>query len=226
MVDVSIVVPVWNRCDLTLQLLSGLRRFYSIRPQVEIVIVDNGSADGTIALLAAWKRNLGGRLVVARNDANRGFGPANNQGAALAKGDVLIFLSNDVVPLGDFLTPLVGVFARKPTALAGAQLLDFDTGWNCFDGRVISYLAGWCLACTRATWAALGGFDERYTPCDYEDMDLSYAAQRQGRELVALDLPLRHTFGQTAMRLPGGRELHTVRNRDRFVAKWGLYDAQ
>jgi len=54
-------------------------------------------------------------------------------------------------------------------------------------------------------------------------MDLSLAAQRQGRELVALDLPLRHAFGQSASRLPGGRELHTVRNRDRFVAKWGLY---
>jgi GT2 family glycosyltransferase len=223
MVTISIITPVWNRADLTGTFLYHLWKLYEHRAEVEFVVVDNGSRDGTPAFLAAQRRHMHGRLVVMRNEANRGFGPANNQGARAAKGEVLIFLSNDVVARGDFVAPLVTLFARKPGALAGAQLLDFDTGWNCFDGKVIPYLAGWCLACTRTTWEALGGFDERYTPCDYEDMDLSQAAQRQGIELVLLGLPLQHAFGQSASRLPGGREVHTVRNRDRFVAKWGLY---
>jgi GT2 family glycosyltransferase len=223
MVTTSIITPVWNRADLTGALLYHLWKLYEHRAEVEFVVVDNGSRDGTPAFLAAQRRSMHGRLVVVRNEENCGFGPANNQGARAARGEALIFLSNDVIPRGDFVTPLVALFARKPRALAGAQLLDFDTGWNRFDGNVIPYLAGWCLACTRATWETLGGFDERYTPCDYEDMDLSQAAQRQGVELVALDLPLQHAFGQSAARLPGGREMHTVRNRDRFVAKWGLY---
>jgi len=223
MVITSIITPVWNRADLTGAFLCHLWKLYEHRAEVEFVVVDNGSRDGTPAFLSAQRRHMHGRLVVVRNEENRGFGPANNQGARAAKGGIFIFLSNDVTPTGDFVTPICQALDREAGALAGAQILDWDTGWNRFNGDVIPYLAGWCLACSRATWLHLGGFDERYTPCDYEDIDLSQAARRKGHPLVALDLPLRHAFGQSAARLPGGREKHTVRNRDRFVAKWGLY---
>ena len=61
---------------------------------VEVVLVDNASADGEIARVEA--RHAGdARLRVLRNDANLGFGPACNRGAAIARGDVLLFLNPD-----------------------------------------------------------------------------------------------------------------------------------
>lgn len=217
MVDISIIVPVWNRCDLTMQFL--YQHWAQARGNnAEFVVVDNGSTDNTAAILETWKLRMKGQLVILRNEVNRGFGPGHNQGAAVAGGNILIFLSNDVAALGDYLAPLQETVENG--ALYGAELLSHDTGWNKFDGQVIPYLAGWCIAATRPTWDELGGWDERYVPCDYEDLDLSYTAMKKGFKLVNLDLPLRHAFGQSARNLD--RQAITMRNRAQFMEKWGL----
>lgn len=217
MVEASIVVPVWNRCDLTMQFLYQ-HWMQAQGHDAEFVVVDNGSTDNTPAILETWKLRMGKQLVILRNEENRGFGPGHNQGAAVAMGRVLIFLSNDVAALGDYLTSLLEIVADG--ALYGAELLKHDTGWNKFDGQTIPYLAGWCIAATRPTWDKLGGWDERYVPCDYEDLDLSYAAMKKGMKLVNLELPLRHAFGQSARNLD--RLTITERNREKFMDKWGL----
>ena len=250
----SIVMPVWNRADLTLQFLNQHWRLYSRRQDLEIVVVDNGSIDLTPALLWQWGEVLGDRLKVLHNSENVGFAAANNQGARKAEGGVLIFISNDVIANGDYVaeieqwlsadivisTDMVAAadFARKPVwrlgarndLLLGAKLLAHDTGWNKFNSPqgeiIIPYLEGWCVACSRPTWEFLGGWDERYFPSDYEDFDLSYSAVKKGIHLSAIPLPLRHLFGQSAQQIPGGRLAATHRNRRRFMEKWGLTDAE
>lgn len=61
---------------------------------VEVVVVDNASADGQVDRVAALHRG-DARLRLLRNEANLGFGPACNRGAAIARGDVLVFLNPD-----------------------------------------------------------------------------------------------------------------------------------
>lgn len=217
---VSIITPVWNKSDLTHQFLFKNWQLYKNRADVEFVIVDNGSTDNTNKILAQWVEVMGGRLTVAVRQSNIGFGPGNNLGATEAAGDTLVFISNDVIPKGDYITAIEqGV---KDDVLIGPQLLDYDTGWNKFGDTLIPYLGGWCLACNRATWDKIGGFDERYVPCDYEDIDLSYTAQQKGIELTAIGLPLQHLFGQSAVNLEGGREKTTLKNRSLFMKKWNL----
>ena len=216
----SIITPVWNRGDLTMQFLFQHWRQFALRPDVEFVIVNNGSTDNTRLILHRWAGTMKDRLKVVHNDENEGFGPGHNRGAEAASGEILVFLSNDVDVLGDYITILQG--QMDGAALYGAELLKGDTGWNTFDGRTIPYLAGWCVAATRDVWDDLGGWDERYVPCDYEDLDLSYQAMKKGYKLVSLDLPLRHAFGQSARALAGGRLAITQRNRAQFMEKWGL----
>lgn len=208
--------------DLTAQFLQHNWGLYQSRPGVEFVVVDNASGDGTPAVLDRFRGTMGDRLVVHHNQFNAGFGPGHNQGAALARGDVLVFLSNDVIPMGDYVTPIERALAEEPGALVGPELLRHDTGWNTFNGQTIAYLAGWCVACRRDTWQALGGWDERYVPCDYEDIDLSYTARQKGIPLVQVPLPLRHLFGQSAASLDGGRAAITQRSRAAFMQKWDL----
>lgn len=185
-----------------------------------MVVVNNGSTDGTKALLQVMQRQYPPLKVLTLPD-NEGFPGGNNLGAELATGDILIFTSNDVTPLGDYLTPIIDSIQSDPTALYGAELLSHDTGWNRFNpvGN-IPYLTGWLLACHRLTWVRLDGFDEAFNPCDYEDLDLSYRAVQLGIELKPLNLPLKHASGQTAVQLD--RLTITNRNRLYFAAKHGL----
>jgi GT2 family glycosyltransferase len=214
----SIITPVWNRADLTFNFLNQhLRPMVGGRP--EIVIIDNGSTDTTTSVLAAFTKKLD--LKYIRNDKNVGFGRANNQGAKLATGDILIFLNNDVIISGDYITPIGKHLEQTARSITGAELLAFDTGWNVFDGKVIPYITGWCLAMTRAAFEELGGFDERYIPGDYEDIDICYAATQAGYSLQPLQLPLYHLSGQTARQLPDRRAM-TEKHRRLFVEKWGF----
>lgn len=217
---VSVIVPVWNQSNLTHQFLFRNWQLYQQKPEIEFVIVNNGSTDNTLKVLEQWQAIMGKRLVIANLPDNIGFGPGNNWGAEIAKSLILIFISNDVLIKGDYIMPIKDTITKD--ALYGAELLDYDTGWNKFGDVLIPYLTGWCVACTCKTWHKLGGFDERYFPCDYEDIDLSYTAQQKGIELRPLSLPLQHISGQSAIALEGGREKVTLRNQALFKEKWKL----
>lgn len=222
MFDVSVITPVWNRADLTAGFLFKNWALYAGRTEVEFVVIDNASTDGTGGILDGWRATCGERLRVMHNEVNTGFGPGHNLGARLARGDVLIFLSNDVTPGGDYITPICNALDEEPGALVGPEMLRHDTGWNRFNSTTIAYLAGWCVACRRETWRTLGGWDERYVPCDYEDIDLSYTAMQNGVPLVQVPLPLSHAFGQSAQALGGGRLAITLESQRKFKEKWGF----
>jgi len=216
---VSVITPVWNRADLTFNFLNQNLHYLGDKPGVEWIIIDNGSVDGTPGVLKAFEKKVNVKLI--QNDVNIGFGAANNQAAKVAKGDILIFINNDVLISGDYITPIVDTLERIPGAVIGAELLDYDTGWNKFGDVLIEYIHGWCVAMTKKTFNELGRFDERYTPGDYEDIDLSYTATKQDRLLMALNLPLKHLSGQTGRQLPNRREM-TEKHRRLFAEKWRL----
>jgi GT2 family glycosyltransferase len=216
----SIITPVWNQSDITHQFLYHNWQLYMNRPDIEFVIVDNGSTDNTQAVLKRWHNIMPDRLIVETLPKNTGFGPGNNLGAILANGSILVFLSNDVIPLGDYVTTIEK--SMQDQSLMGPQLLNQDTGWNTFNGETIPYLMAWCFACTKSTWQELGGFDEQFVPCDYEDIDLAMVAKQKGIGLIQLSLPIQHIWGQSAKSLDGGREKITLKNQALFKEKWGF----
>lgn len=220
---ISVITPVWNRSDLTARWLSQNWRQYATLANAEWIIVDNGSTDDTQDVLAHWKAMLGQSLKIITLENNTGFGPANNRGAEIAKGDILAFVSNDVQVQGNYITPIEILYHYNQGAtLFGPEIWENNTGWNTFDLGTIPYVAGWCVIVEAALWGALCKWDERYVPCDYEDIDLSYQVARCGGKLTKLVLPLKHDSGKSAEALPGGRLAVTLANRKRFMKKWGL----
>jgi GT2 family glycosyltransferase len=213
---VSVITPVWNQWNHTARYFLQAYQAYRASKDVEFVIINNGSGDHTGRILADYQEKMG-NLKVITNEENRGFPIACNQGARKATGDVLLFLNNDIQVYGDYVSILLEMM--DDSILAGPELNEHNTGWNKFGEKIIPYIAGWCLALTKATYEALGGFDERYSPCDYEDMDLCYAAVRAGKSLTRLSLPIRHISGGSAM---PDRLAITERNRLKFREKWGL----
>jgi len=121
---VTVVVVNWNRWELLRACLRSLSE-QSYRP-FEVVLVDNGSTDGS-----AGKAELefGGqlRLQVIRNQENRGFCAANNQGIAAARGQFIALLNNDAEADPEWLGALHAAFARPEVGMAASKILVWET---------------------------------------------------------------------------------------------------
>ncbi len=111
---VSVVVVTWNGLALTRRCLDALRQ-QELDADLELVVVDNGSQDGTVAALAG-ERDV---LLVALPE-NRGFAGGVNAGVRAATGEVLVLINNDAVAEPTFVARLVAPFADPGSERLGA----------------------------------------------------------------------------------------------------------
>src|SRR6266545_4509264 len=122
--EVTVILVSWNDVEdlraCVESLAEARRRMPGDGPRVSLVVVENGG--GRPEILSLWP----GAAVLVNQD-NRGFGPAANQGADIAPGDVLLFLNPDTRAEGDPFTAISRGFDAHPEAAALApRLLDFD----------------------------------------------------------------------------------------------------
>jgi hypothetical protein len=100
----SIIVTTWNSFDLTKQCIDSIKENTSI--DHEIILVDNGSKDGSIERLEKNFRNLK-NLTIIKNKVNKGFAYALNQGYRAAKGHYVVYLNNDAFVTKGWLEELI-----------------------------------------------------------------------------------------------------------------------
>lgn len=118
---VSIVILTWNSRALLAACLEALPAATASIP-TEVIVVDNGSRDGTAELLA---RHHG--LVTITNATNRGVAPARNQGLRRARGEMVALLDVDTVPApGSFATLVARLRAAPRVGLVGPKLVAPD----------------------------------------------------------------------------------------------------
>src|SRR5580692_1088366 len=91
----SVIVPCWNQLEFTRQCVTALKNH--TRPPWELIVIDNGSTDGTGAYLSGVQDAAAVAVTVIANRENRGFPAAINQGLQHARGEFLVLLNNDVV---------------------------------------------------------------------------------------------------------------------------------
>jgi len=222
---ISVIIPFFNRWDLTHARLMEIHKFFP--DGVEVILINDASTetdcDGGVAF---WqKADIRQRIRYTKNKENLGFGRSMNKGAKMAKGNILIFLSNDVIMNnGYFMKEIQAKILENEDSLIGGRIVYWPGGWNEFPYKghnlVIPYCEGWLLACTKKVWDNLGGFDPRYGNYDYEDVDLSTTATLLGYKLVGLNSPhLRHLGGAT-VRYDENRMKNTRKNREIYIEKW------
>jgi len=244
MVDVSIVIPVFNQYRFTFHCLAALRRQRSAFG-FEVLVVDDGSTDETRAQLSRFG-NL--RLIV--NSRNRGFVRSCNAGAHQARGRYIVFLNNDTQVQPGWLDALIGTFRRHSQAgVVGSRLLFPDgrqqeagaivfrdgSSWNYghLDDpykprysyvREPDYVSGASLAIRRDLFEQLGGFDEHFAPAYYEDVDLAFRIRAAGYRVLYAPLSrVVHCEGVSAgtnETAAMGMKRFQVINREKFVARW------
>jgi glycosyltransferase involved in cell wall biosynthesis len=215
---VSVIVPVHNRRTLIgATLRSVLAQTY---PDVELLVVDDGSDDGTPDEVAS---SFGDAVRLIRLGANRGRSAARNIGWAEARGDLVAFLDSDDLWAADKLARQVPCFANGDVSLVQCRIAVVDASGESLvtesaqlarafddaDARGYEYggvTETWCRMYTstvvirRRALEATGGFDERLA--QFEDWDLFWRVARQGR-VVALPETLvqyRRHAGNTPLR--------------------------
>ena len=122
--SVSAIVPTHDGRELLATLLTGLAEKTDY-PDLEVVVVDNASSDGTLAWLES--ESFPFALIAVRNARNVSFSAAMNVGASRSTAELLLLLNNDVEPIeSSWLRRLVASLQRPGVAIAGAVLVDPD----------------------------------------------------------------------------------------------------
>jgi len=237
---VSIIIPIYNRSDLTRQCL---RSIFDTPSQVsfEVIVVDNASQDDSVEML----REFAGKIRLIRFNKNAGYSKANNRAADVALGQLLVMLNNDTVVQEHWLDALVRCHQETGAHLVGARLYypdaslqhagiaiyphdkkphviycglpsehpDFEklTGIR----RPFQMLTAACWLVTRESWKSLKGFDEAFVN-GYEDLDFCLRLGESGGVLMyEPQAKVIHYESQSP-----GRGQHTTHNEELLFSRW------
>ena len=169
------------------------------RPPWELIVIDNGSTDGTAAYLSGVQDAAAVPVTVISNRENRGFPAAINQGLQQARGEYLVLLNYAAPPQ----------FVENVPYRDIGEMHRFARTWREHHrGQwfTVPKLSGFCLLMKRAVYEAIGGLDERFGLGFFDDDDLAERARRAGFELaVAHDLFVHHFGSRTFAGNPGGQ---------------------
>jgi len=201
----SVVIPNWNGRDLLEKYLPSVVTALEGNPENEIVVVDNGSTDGSVQFL----REHFPQVTVLALPENLGFGGGSNAGFRAARNRIVVLLNSDMRVAPDFLQPLLDGFADSDTFAVSCQIFFSDPaklreetgltqGWwengrlrvrHRIDEKVQSaypcfYGGGGSCAFDRDKFLELGGFDHLLAPFYLEDTDLGYLAWKRGWKVL------------------------------------------
>ncbi len=200
MLKATVIIPTFNRLKWIGECLdSVLGQTY---PNVEVIVVDDCSTDGTVEWLAEQERYRD--VIVHRQEKNGGASVARNTAIEMAKGDLVVFIDSDDLLRPDHIEKAVIAFERDPDlglfccdstmidadgntildgktwhqSLAEAKGFDIKTGYRSLKD-VFAYsncFPGFTLR--REVFEELGGFDQSIFPADDYDLALRVAGSR------------------------------------------------
>ena len=209
---VSIVIPNFNGSHLLrtnlLSVITSVSTFEKkTNKRAEIIIVDDGSSDNSLSVLDKIKKNCDRqeiRFCYLSLKKNSGFSSAINIGVKSSKGEIVVLLNSDVRPKQNFLEFLLPHFENEKVFAVGCmdesiennKIVDRGRGIGEWKKGLLYHSAGkmdqadtlWVNggsgAFRRIIWEKIGGMQEVYNPYYWEDIDISYRAQKAGFETV------------------------------------------
>ncbi|SFA93669.1 Glycosyltransferase, GT2 family [Cohnella sp. OV330] len=234
----SIIIPTYNQRELLGKCIHSIVRH--TEPSYEIIVIDNGSNDGTAEYLA----KLGGTVRYRVLERNLGFAGACNIGLMMAKGRTLMLLNNDTIVTDNWLDnllaclnsdPGIGMVGPVTNFISGEQQIPvpytdvrdmqaFASGFNRHDPdrwQKTDRLVGFCVLMRRETFLGIGYLDEGFELGNFEDDDWDIRVRLLGQRLVIAGDTFIHHFGSVSIKALGDGFLpvHTANERY-YLDKW------
>lgn len=187
----SIIIPAYNEARTLSTCLRALAAQTIASDWYEVIVVDDGSTDGTAEIAAGY-----GVLVLRQK--HQGAAAARNRGAQHARNPILLFTDADCEPLPDWIEQMLVPFAdpkvagvkgayrtRQQSWVARFTQAEYEEkyarlGRSCVIDFVDTYAAGY----RRDLFLAAGGFDSSFPSASVEDQELSYRLASEGHRLI------------------------------------------
>ena len=204
----------------------------------EIIVVDDASRDGSVALLQSKFPDV--QLVC--NGTNRGFSATCNRGMQMATCPLALCINTDVLVEDDFVAPLLehfhdsSVFAVTPNIIAAREGKNQGIVHGMFSKGFLKggfgsleerspvrenlYAVGACVVYDLEKFKALGGYAELYTPYLFEDVDIAYRAWKRGWKSMYDPRSTVHHFSSATISNEGKRRKRIIYFRNRFLFHW------
>ena len=245
---VGMVMLTWNQRDMTLEGLASLADLHA--PPPEVVLVDNGSLDGTLEAV----RHQYPKVKIIANPSNLGFCAANNSGAELLLRqpglEYVMFVNNDIEIAPDCVNRLVAFMDSNPEAMSCGPMIFYhqpsDLVWAA-GGRIFSdlswfpplgrdrpdphwkrprqvdYIHGCALLVRRSVIEQLGGFDERFF-IYHDEVDWCHRMKQAGGQVwLVPEAKLWHKVTQAVGQHSPMMIYYTARNKLLFWWKHGRW---
>ena len=194
---ISIIIPNYNGRELLAKNLPAVMAAasYSNNKISEVIVVDDCSEDTSYDFVKEKYPSI--RLI--KHTINRGFASAVNTGVRSAKGDLVCLLNSDVSPGRNFLEHIISDFTDRDVFAVSLHEVRYGWGIGQFKGGFVELAPGTEMETTHETfwasggsavfsrelWIRVGGMDEiLFSPFYWEDIDLSYRAQKRGYKVL------------------------------------------
>lgn len=243
----SIVILGFNQLPYTQLCVESVQK---LTPEAhELILVDNGSTDGTTVYFQELSRTYANVRAILNPD-NHGFAGGCNQGIREARGDYLLMLNNDTLVTEGWLARMrarldadagLGIVGPVSNYVNGPQLIpnvpyDYDLGeimayarqWghdHAGQGFWLDKIVGFCMLIRRAVIERIGGFDTRFGNGNFEDDDFCLRARAAGYRIWVCEDVFIHHFGSRTFMLLGDNASYRAamdRGWDLFKEKWRL----
>ncbi|OGH10398.1 MAG: hypothetical protein A2857_05245 [Candidatus Levybacteria bacterium RIFCSPHIGHO2_01_FULL_36_15] len=244
---IEIIIPNFNGHNLIKKNLPEILDVISGYKNVSLTLVDDGSEYNDFSNVRNFIENIKNKynieIKIFRHDKNKGFSYAVNKGVFASKAELVVLLNTDVVPQKKFLDPVLKHFSKEKD-LFGVGCMDksIEEGDVVLRGRGIGvwekgflthlkgdidksttlWVAGGSSTIRRDLFIKLGGFDVLYSPFYWEDIDLSYRAQKMGYKLIfEKDSVVVHKHEEGSIKGHySSFEIKTIAYRNQFIFVW------
>jgi GT2 family glycosyltransferase len=208
---VSIIIPTFNGWEDTKECLRSIIKLSYPQAKIEVIVVDNDSADGTVEKIKKLQNSLPAqagktpsfKIKLIESRTNLGFARAANQGIKKASGDYLFIINNDMVFDKNFLAYLINFMEKdEKIGIAGGKIYSQKSKKIVFSGHTFNPWTGeiinlpqpnqtkesdWIQGCTmlvkRKVVDQIGLFDPSFF-FSFEDLDFCRRAKRAGFKII------------------------------------------
>lgn len=245
--NVTVIIPNYNGSNLIKKNLPVVINVLKNYRGSSIIVVDDGSEKEDRDILGKFveekNRSSPVPILYIKHEINLGFSSAVNTGVKKATSDLVIFLNSDVLPKENFLDPVLKRFEKDPR-LFGVGFLDesvegenvIKRGRGCAKwergmlthsrGEINTdktfWVSGGSSAYKRDIYEKLGGMDIIYNPFYWEDIDLSYRAQKAGYNIAfERESVVEHKHEEGAIKSYFKKDkITTIAYRNQFIFIW------